>query len=42
MVVNEVDRLSRSLLDFAQVMDRFNQAGTAFISVTQNALLKKK
>ncbi|RLB59990.1 MAG: hypothetical protein DRI34_00260 [Deltaproteobacteria bacterium] len=42
VVVNEVDRLSRSLLDFAQVMDRFNQAGTAFISVTQNALLKKK
>ena len=42
VVVYKVDRLSRSLLDFAQVMDRFNQAGTAFISVTQNALLKKK
>jgi len=36
VVVYKVDRLSRSLLDFAQVMDRFNRAGTAFVSVTQN------
>jgi len=36
VVVYKVDRLSRSLLDFAKVMDRFNQAGTAFVSVTQN------
>lgn len=36
VVVYKVDRLSRSLLDFAQVMDRFNQAGVAFVSVTQN------
>jgi len=36
LVVYKVDRLSRSLLDFAKVMDRFNKAGTAFVSVTQN------
>lgn len=36
VVVYKVDRLSRSLLDFAQVMDRFNAAGVAFVSVTQN------
>jgi site-specific DNA recombinase len=36
VVVYKVDRLSRSLLDFAQVMDRFNRAGAAFVSVTQN------
>lgn len=36
VVVYKVDRLSRSLLDFAKVMDRFNKAGVAFVSVTQN------
>ena len=36
VVVYKVDRLSRSLLDFAQVMDRFNTADVAFVSVTQN------
>ena len=36
VVVYKVDRLSRSLLDFAKVMDRFNQAGVAFVSITQN------
>jgi len=36
VVVYKVDRLSRSLLDFAQVMARFNEAGAAFVSVTQN------
>jgi site-specific DNA recombinase len=36
VVVYKVDRLSRSLLDFAQVMHRFDQAGVAFVSVTQN------
>ncbi|MCG8556929.1 MAG: recombinase family protein [Proteobacteria bacterium] len=36
VVVYKVDRLSRSLLDFARVMARFNDAGTAFVSVTQN------
>jgi len=36
IVVYKVDRLSRSLLDFAQVMERLNRAGAAFVSVTQN------
>ena len=36
VVVYKVDRLSRSLLDFAKMMDRFNKAGAAFVSVTQN------
>ena len=36
IVVYKVDSLSRSLLDFAQVMDRFNRANVAFVSVTQN------
>ena len=36
VVVYKVDRLSRSLLDFAKMMDRFNQAGVAFVSVTQS------
>ena len=36
VIVYKVDRLSRSLLDFAQLMDRFNRAGVAFVSVTQN------
>ncbi len=36
VVVYKVDRLSRSLLDFSKVMDRFNEAGVAFVSVTQN------
>ena len=35
VVVYKVDRLSRSLLDFAKVMDRFDRAGVAFVSVTQ-------
>jgi site-specific DNA recombinase len=36
IVVYKVDRLSRSLLDFAKLMDRFNQVGVTFVSVTQN------
>lgn len=36
VVVYKVDRLSRSLLDFARIMNRFNKAGVAFVSVTQN------
>lgn len=36
VVVYKVDRLSRSLLDFAKMMERFNAAGTSFVSVTQN------
>jgi DNA invertase Pin-like site-specific DNA recombinase len=36
VVVYKVDRLSRSLLHFAQVMERFSRHGAAFVSVTQN------
>jgi site-specific DNA recombinase len=36
VVVYKVDRLSRSLLDFAKVMERFSAAGASFVSVTQN------
>jgi site-specific DNA recombinase len=36
VVVYKVDRLSRSLLDFAKLMERFGRAGTSFVSVTQN------
>jgi len=36
VVVYKVDRLSRSLMDFAAVMARFNTANVAFVSVTQN------
>jgi DNA invertase Pin-like site-specific DNA recombinase len=36
VVVYKVDRLSRSLLDFAQLMKVFEEQGVAFVSVTQN------
>jgi site-specific DNA recombinase len=32
----KVDRVSRSLLDFAKIMDQFTKAGIDFVSVTQN------
>jgi site-specific DNA recombinase len=35
VVVYKVDRLSRSLLDFAQIMAVFEQQGVSFVSVTQ-------
>jgi site-specific DNA recombinase len=35
VVVYKVDRLSRSLLDFARLIDRFNQRSVSFVSVTQ-------
>ncbi len=35
MVVQEIDRLSRSLLDFASLMERFRLSGAYFVSVTQ-------
>src|SRR5581483_11957946 len=35
IVVYKVDRLSRSLLDFARLMDRFEQRQVSFVSVTQ-------
>jgi site-specific DNA recombinase len=36
VVVHRVDRLSRSLLDFARLMAFFQENGVAFVSVTQN------
>jgi len=35
IVVYKVDRLSRSLLDFARLIDRFDQHSVTFVSVTQ-------
>jgi site-specific DNA recombinase len=35
VVVYKVDRLSRSLLDFARLMSVFDKAGVSFVSVTQ-------
>jgi site-specific DNA recombinase len=35
ILVYKVDRLSRSLLDFARLMDRFDQRSVSFVSVTQ-------
>src|ERR1700722_18073480 len=35
VVVYKVDRLSRSLLDFAQLMQVFEKQGVAFVSITQ-------
>ena len=35
VLVYKVDRLSRSLLDFARLMDRFERAQVSFVSVTQ-------
>jgi DNA invertase Pin-like site-specific DNA recombinase len=36
ILVYKLDRLSRSLLDFAQMMARFDAVGVSFVSVTQN------
>ena len=36
VVVYKVDRLSRSLLDFARLMERFDRRGVNFVSVTQD------
>jgi site-specific DNA recombinase len=35
VVVYKVDRLSRSLLDFARIMETFEKRGVSFVSVTQ-------
>ena len=35
VVVYKVDRLSRSLLDFARIMEVFDRQGVSFVSVTQ-------
>ena len=36
VVVYKVDRLTRSLLDFAKLVERFDSAGISFVSVTQS------
>jgi len=36
VVVYKVDRLSRSILDFAKVMEQLDKASASFVSVTQN------
>lgn len=36
IVVYKVDRLTRSLLDFAKLVEEFDKAGTSFVSVTQS------
>jgi DNA invertase Pin-like site-specific DNA recombinase len=35
VVVHKIDRLSRSLADFAKLVDIFDRNGVAFVSVTQ-------
>ena len=35
VVVYKVDRLSRSLMDFARIMEAFDRKGVSFVSVTQ-------
>src|ERR1700753_3524063 len=35
VVVYQVDRLTRSLADFAKIVERFDAAGVSFVSVTQ-------
>lgn len=36
IVVYKIDRLTRSLADFAKLVDRLNAAETSFVSVTQS------
>ena len=36
IVVYKIDRLSRSLSDFARIVDRLDGAGASFVSVTQS------
>lgn len=36
IVVYKIDRLSRSMLDFVELIERLNKAGTSFVSVTQH------
>src|SRR6185312_11186912 len=36
VVVYKVDRLTRSLLDFAKLVEAFDEAATSFVSVTQS------
>lgn len=36
IVVYKIGRLSRSLLDFMKIIERFNQKGVSFVSVTRH------
>lgn len=36
IVIYKLDRLTRSLLDFAKLVEAFDKAGTSFVSVTQS------
>ena len=36
VVVYKIDRLTRSLLDFAKLVEAFDKAGTSFVSITQS------
>jgi len=36
IVLYKIDRLTRSLADFAKIVDRLEQAGASFVSVTQS------
>ena len=36
IVVYKIDRLSRALLDFMKMIERFNEKGVSFVSVTQH------
>jgi site-specific DNA recombinase len=36
IVVYKVDRLTRSLLDFAKLVEAFDRSGTSFVSITQS------
>jgi site-specific DNA recombinase len=38
VVVYKVDRLTRSLADFARLVEAFDAQGTSFVSVTQHSL----
>jgi site-specific DNA recombinase len=35
VVVYKVDRLTRSLADFAKIVEQFDRQGVSFVSVTQ-------
>ena len=35
VVIYKIDRLTRSLADFAELVERFDAAGSSFVSVTQ-------
>ena len=36
IVVYKIDRLTRSLADFAKIVDRLDRSGASFVSVTQS------